>query len=101
MIDSLKYEAISCHLMFQIVDPKVNPESYRLELVLGDDENSAKSLNLGDLKKRFPKHSISSTIPCQVKEGEKTSTQGPVWSGALLSDVLRELGTFYNVTAKN
>lgn len=75
--------------------PKVDPESYRLELKLGGE--TLKALKLEDLK-LYPKYSMVSSIPCKSdrkqKEEVNATMAGPIWIGARLCDILRDLGRY-------
>lgn len=85
--------------------PRVKPELYSLE-VKGEGVKEPIVLTLEDLKTKFPKHSVTTTIQCagnrrvelnQVKQVKGIPWTGGAigtaeWSGALLHDVLSYAG---------
>ncbi|XP_035231745.1 sulfite oxidase-like isoform X2 [Stegodyphus dumicola] len=88
--------------------PEVNSEEYELE-VSGEGIETV-NLKLEDIKKKFKKHTITSTIQCagnrrselnNVKEVKglnwgSAAISNAEWSGALLYDVLKYCGVNFN-----
>ncbi|PSN45459.1 putative sulfite oxidase, partial [Blattella germanica] len=84
--------------------PEVDPETYQLEIE-GIGVKSI-SLSLDDLKKKFPKHTVTAVVQCAGNRRSEMSevkavkglSWGPaaignaVWSGARLYDVLKAAG---------
>lgn len=84
--------------------PNIDGKSYRLEIT-GEGVRTL-SLSLDDLKQRFRRHEITSTIQCAGNRRDELNATEEVkglkwgagaisnakWAGVLLSDVLREVG---------
>lgn len=70
--------------------PQVDPKEYKLELALNNG-NIVKALTLEELR-RYPKHSIVSSIPCKSDPTKKEA--GPTWTGVQLRDILQEWSTY-------
>eukprot|EP00189_Rhodosorus_marinus_P013086 CAMPEP_0184738324 /NCGR_PEP_ID=MMETSP0315-20130426/1003_1 /TAXON_ID=101924 /ORGANISM="Rhodosorus marinus, Strain UTEX LB 2760" /LENGTH=549 /DNA_ID=CAMNT_0027205989 /DNA_START=781 /DNA_END=2430 /DNA_ORIENTATION=- len=84
--------------------PKVDAKDYKLEIVHRDGRSSA--LTLDDLKRKFKPHEVTATIMCAGNRRNEMNSIKTVkggywdagaistarWTGALLSEVLEELG---------
>eukprot|EP00062_Callorhinchus_milii_P026266 gi/632988182/ref/XP_007882966.1/ PREDICTED: sulfite oxidase, mitochondrial [Callorhinchus milii] len=84
--------------------PAVDPKTYRLEI--GGEGVRTASLSLADIKRRFPKHTVTATLQCagnrrsemnEVKQVKglnwgSAAISNATWGGALLSDVLASAG---------
>ena len=85
--------------------PRVNPEQYRL-VVGGEGVSNPVSLSLHDLKTKFPRYTVTSTIQCAGNRRVELNRVKPVkgipwtggaigtaeWGGARLRDVLLHAG---------